>query len=361
MRSVAIVGGGLSGLALAFRAASAGLDVVVVESSNRLGGQLSTERTDGFVVEHGAEGFVAGSAAVARLAEELGIAGDIIGQSVHDSCAFDGRQLVPLARGEAGRRLGFQVSQRAFGKGIQSFRHGMAQLYEALESALEQLGVPREKAFGVGSLERIDGGFRLHGGPREVRAERVAVAVPAAAAAELLAPTFGALARCLSQSRCTSNVGVNLAFDARDAPLRPNTTGFVVAEGAELAQTLGFRACSYSSAKFAGRSPPGKVLLRTFFRPSDSDLQGLDDDAWIARAMECLSSVQSIGGPPLHGWVARWGHALPVFDDSHRSRVAELERALHGAGVALVGAAFHGSGIDGALRSTESATAALLP
>jgi oxygen-dependent protoporphyrinogen oxidase len=39
--------------------------------------------------------------------------------------------------------------------------------------------------------------------------------------------------------------------------------------------------------------------------------------------------------------------------------VAALERALAGSGVLLAGAAFHGSGIDAAVRSAEAAAAAI--
>jgi oxygen-dependent protoporphyrinogen oxidase len=60
-----------------------------------------------------------------------------------------------------------------------------------------------------------------------------------------------------------------------------------------------------------------------------------------------------------HSWVSRWRAALPVFDDAHRTRVAELEGVLRGRGVALAGAAFHGSGIDAAVKSAEDASRVL--
>jgi len=48
-----------------------------------------------------------------------------------------------------------------------------------------------------------------------------------------------------------------------------------------------------------------------------------------------------------------------VFDAAHRARIGALEASLTGSGVLLAGAAFHGSGIDGAVRSAEAAVRTL--
>jgi oxygen-dependent protoporphyrinogen oxidase len=57
--------------------------------------------------------------------------------------------------------------------------------------------------------------------------------------------------------------------------------------------------------------------------------------------------------------VSRWPDALPVYDDGHRERVEHLEATLAGREVFLAGSAFHGSGIDAAIRSAEAASRAL--
>ena len=53
MRSVAILGGGISGLALTYQLHKRGVDVVLLEASDRLGGVIRSERKDGFLIEHG--------------------------------------------------------------------------------------------------------------------------------------------------------------------------------------------------------------------------------------------------------------------------------------------------------------------
>ena len=50
---VVIVGAGVSGLSHAFEASALGHDVVVCESADRPGGNIRTERTDGYTVERG--------------------------------------------------------------------------------------------------------------------------------------------------------------------------------------------------------------------------------------------------------------------------------------------------------------------
>jgi oxygen-dependent protoporphyrinogen oxidase len=125
-------------------------------------------------------------------------------------------------------------------------------------------------------------------------------------------------------------------------------------------QQQGFRACSFSSSKLPDRAPPAFALLRLFFRPEPGDLEQLSDDAWVRRAVEQLGRAIPMRGAVEQSWVSRWGSALPVFDAAHRERVAALEVALAGQNIWLAGAAFHGSGIDAAVRSAESAARAVL-
>ncbi|HSJ85327.1 MAG TPA: protoporphyrinogen oxidase [Acidimicrobiia bacterium] len=73
-----VVGGGISGLVAARRLKSAGADVRLIEKSARLGGVVVTDHDDGFLVEGGPDSFVAGKAHVLELAEELGLADEVI-------------------------------------------------------------------------------------------------------------------------------------------------------------------------------------------------------------------------------------------------------------------------------------------
>lgn len=52
-KRVCIIGGGISGLTVAFLLRRAGADVVLLEAADRLGGNIGTERHDGFLLENG--------------------------------------------------------------------------------------------------------------------------------------------------------------------------------------------------------------------------------------------------------------------------------------------------------------------
>ncbi|MFF0824098.1 MULTISPECIES: protoporphyrinogen oxidase [Micromonospora] len=96
---VAIVGGGITGLAAAVRLADrapAGTEVTVYEQSGVLGGKLRTGELAGGPVEFGAESFLmrdpaGGESAAVALVRRLGLAGDIVHPSVGQAAlAVDG-------------------------------------------------------------------------------------------------------------------------------------------------------------------------------------------------------------------------------------------------------------------------------
>ncbi|HLU30844.1 MAG TPA: protoporphyrinogen oxidase, partial [Acidimicrobiia bacterium] len=99
-RSVAVVGGGVSGLAAAYEAARRDTDVVLLEASPRLGGKVHTEMVDGFLVEAGPDSFVAPKRSVLELAADLGIADRVIPAShVGGAHVWWGGRLHPLPEG----------------------------------------------------------------------------------------------------------------------------------------------------------------------------------------------------------------------------------------------------------------------
>jgi oxygen-dependent protoporphyrinogen oxidase len=83
MKKIAIVGGGIAGLAAAYelelaRKRGAEIDWQLYEASNRLGGTVSTTRTAGFVLEDGPDGWVSDKPWAKDLAVELGLKDNLI-------------------------------------------------------------------------------------------------------------------------------------------------------------------------------------------------------------------------------------------------------------------------------------------
>jgi oxygen-dependent protoporphyrinogen oxidase len=351
-----IIGGGLAGLTAAFRLAGS-VPVTLLEAGPRLGGQIWTEAADGFVIERGAEGFVFRSEAVPALVRDLDMAeNELIGQALMRSYGFDGERLLTLQPGEAASFLGFQVSKEDLGKGIRSLRRGMGSLIAAFDAALRER-IQLRLGTRTRAIEARDGHLRVELAGREaLEADAVIVATSAAAAAELLQPIAASAAAPLRHAPTLSSVTVELAYP-RDAIAHAlDGTGFVVAEAA---QRDGLRACTFTSSKFVDRAPAGNVSLRSFIRPSADELATLDDAGFAERAERGLELVLGVRGRPLRSWVSRWKDALPVFTDAHREQVAALEQALTSVPVLLAGSAFHGAGIDAAVRSGERAAATL--
>ena len=354
MAKVIVVGGGLAGLTAAFRLCG-DAQVHVLEAAPSLGGQIRTEVSAGFAIERGAEGFVFRSEAVPALAADLGMLDELMGQSVMQSYGFGDGGLRVLAPGEAAAFLAFQVPTVDLGKGIRTFRRGMGSLIGALERQLRERAqiqcgtiAKRIEPSRRGACVTLDDGSR-HG------AELVIAATHARGVAALLAPHFGDAVAGLAEAPALSSVTVELAFERAQVDHALDGTGFVVARDH---QRDGLRACTFSGAKFEDRSPPGKVSLRLFFRPSPEQLQELDDDAWAQRALSGVGRILPVVGQPLRAWVSRWPDALPVFDDSHTAAVVVAEAALAPHPIVLAGSAFHGAGIDAAVRSGEAAAAA---
>ena len=73
MSTIGVIGGGISGLAAAYKAQQEGVDVCVLEASDRTGGVIRSESTDGFQVEHGPNSIRAGASALESIIDDLGL------------------------------------------------------------------------------------------------------------------------------------------------------------------------------------------------------------------------------------------------------------------------------------------------
>jgi oxygen-dependent protoporphyrinogen oxidase len=81
VKSIAILGAGATGLAAAHHLHRLGHRVRVFEKSDRVGGSIRTERTDGWLIEGGPNSLLSGEPGVAALIDESGLAPQKIGAS----------------------------------------------------------------------------------------------------------------------------------------------------------------------------------------------------------------------------------------------------------------------------------------
>lgn len=102
MRRVAIIGGGLSGLAAAYELnRSETVDFTLFEASPRLGGIVETVRRDGFVIECGPDSWVTEKPWARELVAELDLKDEIIPSNDHTRRTYiqRGRELISMPDG----------------------------------------------------------------------------------------------------------------------------------------------------------------------------------------------------------------------------------------------------------------------
>ena len=107
MKRVAIIGGGIAGLAAANRLqtlaleAALPLSLTLIERETYFGGKIMTERVDDFVIEGGPDTFLSYKPWGMALCKELGIVDRLHGTNSqrHGSFVMRGGKITPSARG----------------------------------------------------------------------------------------------------------------------------------------------------------------------------------------------------------------------------------------------------------------------
>lgn len=105
-RRVAVIGGGITGLAAAWRmlVLDPSCSLVLLEASSRLGGKIITEQVEGFTIEGGPDAFLANKPRGVGLSEELGLVDRLVApdQRHRGSFALRRGKLYPLPEGLTG-------------------------------------------------------------------------------------------------------------------------------------------------------------------------------------------------------------------------------------------------------------------
>lgn len=238
---------------------------------------------------------------------------------------------------------------------------GMETLPRALGRQLATSGVEFLTAT-VERLEQAADGWHVHlrppgGMATPLDADAVVVAVPAPAAALIMAGADRELATLLGGIEYAGSAVVSLGFAREDVAHPLDAAGIVVP------RTEGRRilAASFSSSKFPGRAPAGHVLVRTFVGGAlDPTAAALDDEPLVALVRRELADVIGAIGSPKFMQIDRWANAMPQYHLGHVERVAAIKRRLEGiAGLAIAGAAYEGVGIPQTIASGQAAAAKL--
>ena len=221
-----------------------------------------------------------------------------------------------------------------------------------LKTAVESLALARNETTDTPQWK-----IRVHQG-ETVDADAICLALPAFVSARLLRGVDESLASELEEISYASSATLNLAYKRADIPHSLNGFGFVV----PFIENRSMIACTFSSVKFAGRAPEGRVLLRVFIGGAlQPEMLGLTDDVLLARVRNDLRELLGIEAAPTFTESRRWDHSMPQYHVGHLARVQRInERVASLPQLALAGNAYSGPGLPDCIRSGEQAADALL-
>lgn len=342
------MGAGIAGLAAAWELVQSGQDVTVLESERRPGGVVVTEHVDGFVIDGGADGFLASEPELPDLARELGIGDRVIAQRERGTALWSAGtgSLRAIDAGRAAQMLGIDAAASDVAAGFHSFAAGMSEPVLALA---QRLSASLRLAQGVAGLAREGKRWRLAitGGSAH-EADAIVLAMPAYAAGRLLESVGIAGARELAGVVYAPSITVSLAYRSGQIGRPLTGSGFVV----ESPGSDQIRACTYSSQKFPGRAPDGHVLLRAYLGPTDAHPASL--------AREQLAAILDIRGEPLWSRTFYWTRGLPRYRGHHADLVTTVRHRLERLPpLALAGAGYDGAGVSACVRSGRAAGRAI--
>jgi len=231
-----------------------------------------------------------------------------------------------------------------------TLRQGMEGMISALKKALpaETISPGQE----VIAVEKITGKpsqkplycLRLGSKKKAIEADAVILATPAFVTAKLLRNMAGDICRLFDTIPYVSTATINLAYDRSQIGHPLDGYGFVVPR----LEKRSIMAATFSSVKFAGRAPKGKVLLRSFVGGAKNEEIVLWEDSKLLAAVRAdMEEILKITGEPLILRINRWPKSMPQYTLGHEERLARIEQGLaKHPGLFVTGSAYRGIGIS---------------
>jgi oxygen-dependent protoporphyrinogen oxidase len=209
------------------------------------------------------------------------------------------------------------------------------------------------------AIERAGSGWRvvLDGG-ESLDADAVIVATESWAAEPLVRPLDVETADALDQIPASSSATVSFGFREDEVDIDLNAFGVLC----PIVERSSLLAATYSSTKWPGRAPAGKVLFRGFVGgPQNQAVMDNSDDALSGIVLGELRRIMGIKGEPLFSRVYRWHLGMPQYTMGHLDRVEFIEkRCADIPGLAIAGGSYRGVGLPNCIESGEAAISKVL-
>ncbi len=190
--------------------------------------------------------------------------------------------------------------------------------------------------------------------------DAVILATESWAAEPILRPHDQAIADALASIPSSSSATVSFAFLEDEVGFDLNAFGVLC----PLIERRALMAATYSSTKWPGRAPKGKVLLRGFVGGPHNQAILEHSDAELIQIVH--SEFQEIIGlnpkaKPLFTRLYRWPLGMPQYTLGHLDRVELIERrSADIKGLALAGGSYRGVGLPNCIESGERAVSKIL-
>lgn len=236
-----------------------------------------------------------------------------------------------------------------------SFANGMQQLTDSMADAAGRACM--RTGVSVTSLQhRPKGGWHtLLSDGSSVDGDAVIVATESWTAEPLLRPIDRDIADALAAIPASSSATISIAFHENEVGFDLNAFGVLC----PLVENRALMAATYSSTKWPGRAPKGKVLLRGFVGgPHNQEILKRSDQELVQIVLTEFHEILGLNpfAKPLFSRVFRWVLGMPQYTLGHLDRVDEIEaRSADIPGFALAGGGYRGVGVPNCVESGERA------
>jgi oxygen-dependent protoporphyrinogen oxidase len=241
-----------------------------------------------------------------------------------------------------------------------SFVNGMQQLPDSM---VEAAGRERMRTgLAVTSLHctsRDKWSAQLSGGPT-IDGDAVIIATESWAAEALIRPYDKVIADALAAIPTSSSATISIAFNESEVGFDLNAYGVLC----PLIENRALMAATYSSTKWPGRAPKGKVLLRGFVGgPHNQEILRRSDQDLVQIVLAEFRDILRLNpfAKPLFHRVFRWYLGMPQYNLGHLHGVTLIEnRSAEIPGLSFAGGCYRGVGVPNCIESGERAVSKIL-